>query len=291
MTISSNTCTKTKTKTNTQNTNGRYYRDEIVQKYFITNMSHIKNMIKSVKNSITHNLMNDNVMNNNRMNDIVMNDIVMNDIMMNDSVMNDNRMNDNRMNDSMMYDNRMNDNVMNDSEMDNNEIMQDLTLNKGYDKKTQLDFIIGRGRNLPKGFMNIPMNVEFEKRNVIFIDPDPRMNADIKQWLRDVDFRYYGIFKDQDPDSLINLRFIFDWSSFYCGAIDEMINVISKIDHQCEILVPLDNDEHTVPDIIKQSFNGSNFNIMIIHGYYPLFDPRINLKIINPFKYIVIKYR
>lgn len=134
------------------------------------------------------------------------------------------------------------------------------------------DFIIGRGKNAPRSYMNFPLNPKLRKRNLIYIDPNPSMDSDIKQMLHDVDFSFFGICKEQDPMEEINVRFFFDWSTFYCTAVQSLTNVILGIGRKCQIFVPLNNDEKTIPSDVKRELCSDIFTLTIVEGTYPLFD-------------------
>lgn len=167
------------------------------------------------------------------------------------------------------------------------------------------DFIIGRGRNEPTNYMNLPINPMFLSRNVVFIDCNPDTHADIQQRIEDVDFSYFGICKDQDPLELISVNIIFDWSSFYCGAMQNLTRIITNIGRRCRIFIPLDRPNNTIPKDIMQVLNNDVFTITLTDGIYPLFDWTkegdnclgINLltgkqknisELVNPDKYILI---
>lgn len=154
------------------------------------------------------------------------------------------------------------------------------------------DFIIGRGKNDPSGYMNFPLNPIFSKRNIVFIDANPIMNADIKQLLHHVDFNNFGICHNQDPMEVIDVRFLFDWSSFYCGALQNLNEIISKIGRKCQIFVPLSKDENTIPIEIKGTLSNKIFMITLVEGYYPLFnwnnESQTIKDYINPNRYIRI---
>ena len=138
--------------------------------------------------------------------------------------------------------------------------------------RAHFDFIVGRGRSYPKGYINFPLNPFFIHRNVVYIDPNPDMNADVLKYLDDVDFSNYGICDSHDPDCKIDVRIIFDWSSFYCGALSNLTNTITKIGRRCQILVPLNAPESLIPSEIIRELDNNIFTISIVEGAYPLFD-------------------
>ena len=134
------------------------------------------------------------------------------------------------------------------------------------------DFIIGRGQNEPNEYLNFPLNPLFNNRNIIYIDPNPQMNADIKQPLQDVDFSFFGLCKYQDVNETIRVRFIFDWSSFYCGALECLTDIVLKLGRRCQILVPLNKDEPMLPKNIINTLNNKLFTLSTAEGKYILFD-------------------
>jgi len=164
-----------------------------------------------------------------------------------------------------------------------------------------IDFIVGRGHNNPDKYMNIPINPELLNRNIIYIDPNPEMNADIKQLMHLVDYSVFDIKKNS-----IKTRFMFDWSSFYCGGLQYLEEVAKQIDYEFEVLVPLEKNENNISSTIQSTLNkNERFNVAIVNGKYPLFDwsntnlseytkSSQNIKslsdLINPEKYIIIKF-
>ena len=128
------------------------------------------------------------------------------------------------------------------------------------------DFIIGRGKIDIPGYLNLPINKYLQSRNIIFIDPDERVGADIQQNVQDVNFSQY------DDNKIINIRFIFDWSCFYCTAIYGIVSIVQKLNRKCQFLIPLGIDEKTIPDIIKITLRRPFIKLDLIEGLYPLFD-------------------
>lgn len=175
-------------------------------------------------------------------------------------------------------------NAMNIMEIENTQKSMD------YD---HIDFIVGRGKNYPSECMNIPMNPLLNARNIILIDSNPMMGADIIDLLGNIDFTNFGISSQQDPQNLINLRFIFDWSTFYCSAIDSMVKITKHLKHKMEILVPMESTDQWIPSEILEVMDDPMYRITVEDGYYPLFDPEVKdsdqlKRIINTEKYIRI---
>ena len=158
----------------------------------------------------------------------------------------------------------------------------DILFNNAFCENEHYDFIVGRGHNEPKDYINLPINPAFAKRNVVFIDSNPRVNADIQQSIQDIDFSHFGICKEQkqnqyqyqnqDFNESININFIFDWSSFYCGAMHNLVNIMNNLGRKCRIFIPLDRPHDTIPNDIMQSLENDMFEIVIKDGLYPLFD-------------------
>lgn len=127
------------------------------------------------------------------------------------------------------------------------------------------DFIVGRGHTEPSGYMNFPINPIFNNRNIIYIDPNIAMNADIKQPLHEVDFSVFNI---EDA----KIRFIFDWSSFYCGALQTLTDTMKKLNKSCQIFVPLNKDEKSIPRDIVNTLINKIYTLSTTEGKYILFD-------------------
>lgn len=145
-------------------------------------------------------------------------------------------------------------------------------LEKKEEPQPHIDFVVGRGRVYPNGYMNIPLNPSLQSRNVIFIDPSDAVHADVKQYVQEVDYSQFGITSQQDRNHDIRVRFIFDWSSFYCGAMQGMEDVARQLGRPFEILVPLSHDEPDVPPDVKRVFNNRIYIPTAEIGEYPLFD-------------------
>jgi hypothetical protein len=162
---------------------------------------------------------------------------------------------------------------------------KDITINT----KTHIDFIVGRGKIYPKGCLNIPLNSKLKDRNIITIDPLPDMDADLKQPIQDVNFGIFGITRDQDPDAKIDVRIFFDWSSFYCGAMQSLTDIMMRIGRKCQIFVPLNNDENNIPGDVKRYLISDIFTLNLVEGHYPMFDWSYEInQYVNPNRYMRI---
>jgi hypothetical protein len=181
----------------------------------------------------------------------------------------------------------------------------DFYLNINNIEQEHYDFIVGRGRNELPDYMNLPINPVFASRNVVFIDCNPNMQADIQQRIEYVDFSWFGICNEQDPHERISVNIIFDWSSFYCGAMQNLKNIVTSIGRRCHIFVPLDSTSNNIPIDISRELQTSIFTIIVKDGRYPLFDwnkdsdislginpmtgkRKIISELVNPNKYMII---
>ena len=158
--------------------------------------------------------------------------------------------------------------------------------------RQHIDFVVGRGHAYPRGYLNIPLNPLMATRCVVYIDPNPDMRADVRQYLQDVDFAEYMITPLDDPDGLVEVRFIFDWSSFYCGAMQLLDSIVKRLGRRCQILVPLCDDEPAIPPDVHRGLGKNKlFSLTTVEGMYPLFDwTRPDLcGEVNPHRYMVIR--
>lgn len=169
-----------------------------------------------------------------------------------------------------------------------------ININHNNQTKKHIDFIIGRGREDTTGFLNLPINRKLLDRNIIYIDSNCE-TADIKKYIEDVDFSLFNITKDIDKNEEISIRFIFDWSTFYCSALRNLPLIAKKLNRRFKVLVPLYTDENDIPYDIKNTLNDSIFTISLVNGKYPLFDWNNNINdnnkvydYINKDKYIMI---
>ena len=92
--------------------------------------------------------------------------------------------------------------------------------------------------------------------------------------LEDVDFTQIG-FSDQITD----IRIYFDWSTFYCSALPNLVDVLirikQKIGRSVIVYAPLYPDDKTMPGDVKRYLvdNAPDIvQLMMVYGSYPLFD-------------------
>jgi len=170
-------------------------------------------------------------------------------------------------------------------------IKNSLYIPNDFVNRKHIDFVIGRGRNEPKGYMNFPINPKILSRNIVYVDPNKDMESDEKKELHCVDFRKYKICRDQDPSELTDVRFIFDWACFYCSALPHLFDTIINIGRRCQIIVPLTNDENIIPNEIKSVLWSKIFTLAIAEGNYPLFNWSVHSELknhVNQNRYILI---
>ncbi len=158
--------------------------------------------------------------------------------------------------------------------------------------KQHMYFIVGRGRNSNVRSL-ISEDASIKDMNIIYIDLNPEMRADIQSSLDAIKF------DELDLPNDIDIRFIFDWSTFYCSAIYAFKEIAKQLKRKFMIYVPLYIDEKKIPNEIKREFIDppTNFKVEIIEGLYPLFDWNKKTSnghkvssYINPNLYVVIKY-
>lgn len=140
------------------------------------------------------------------------------------------------------------------------------------DAKYHIDFIVGRGRKTHSGELNIPLNPLFLTRNTVYIDADKSLQPDIGQELYKINFEVFGITREQDPDNAISVRVLFDYSSFYCGAIQSIHTISTQLKRPYKVYVPLPPNEHKVPTDMTGILWHKCYKFELACGKYPLFD-------------------
>lgn len=145
-----------------------------------------------------------------------------------------------------------------------------LILQDSLENCNHIYFIVGRGRNPTQGGMNIPLNSQMKNCHCIFIDAIEK-SADIVQQIEEIDFSTLGISKGQKYEK-IELRFYFDWSSFYCGAVQDFTAIAQRLNRPFSIWVPLSKGESKVPSDVKRHLDSPIFTLTTAEGKYPLFD-------------------
>ena len=137
---------------------------------------------------------------------------------------------------------------------------------------SHFDFIIGRGRKSHPGGLNLPLHPKFSHRNVVFIDADKDVHPDVCSTLRDVDFACFGIDNKQDIDHSIQLRFMFDVSSAFCGGIQSLHGIFCQLRRPFEVFIPLNTNEFCIPSDMKRILWQPVFQLCLVHAPYPLLD-------------------
>ena len=128
-------------------------------------------------------------------------------------------------------------------------------------------FVIGRGRSPINGGFNFPENPKLKDMNVVYVDANNNSRPDINRHIQNVNFDVF--FPTLHNTKII---FMFDWSSFYCNAMDALKCISKRIKQRFAVLVPLGINEYDVPSEITQTLTDTMFEICIVHGKYPLFN-------------------
>lgn len=159
-------------------------------------------------------------------------------------------------------------------------------------KQKHIDFVVGRGRVKYTGGLNLSMSPAFQTRNVVYIDQDSDTRPDITEKFEQLDLTNFGITNNDDPEHDIHIRFIFDWSSFYCGAFLGIHHISTHLRRPYSILVPLHAHENHMPPEIQRVLWQKHYTKNIISGNYPLFDwsTRNVSNFVNPDVYVEISY-
>ncbi|AYV77572.1 MAG: hypothetical protein Dasosvirus8_6 [Dasosvirus sp.] len=157
-------------------------------------------------------------------------------------------------------------------------------------QRKHIDFIVGRGRLAPQGYLNIPLSDYMKTRNIVFVDPALEHDADIQKLIENVNFSNYRITHLEDPNEMIDVNIIFDWSTFYCTALQSMKAIADKIGRRFKVYVPLAPDEKKIPSIIKEHLSNPKFIVTIVEAQYPMFkiDQEEYKNIMNMEQYMLI---
>lgn len=163
------------------------------------------------------------------------------------------------------------------------EILEDTQEDMPF--KNRLNIIVGRGRTDQKGNKNLPLNIGPESgidpNYIMYVDPDIKLDADIQIVIEEIDF-----IKLEFADHITDIRIYFDWSTFYCTAIHNIIDIIQVLHEVLEkdvtVYVPLYPEDKTIPSDVKRliidnklrknKIMSSKIKVMIVHDEYPLFD-------------------
>lgn len=173
--------------------------------------------------------------------------------------------------------------------------LQDISIDKSSGNVTQhqthvrsytnrLNIVVGRGRVDPRGYRNLPLNIgkiipdALDPDYVMYVDPDPRVDADLQTTIEDVDFVALDL-----ADRLTDIRIYFDWSTFYCTAmhrITDVLHTLSRVlGRSVKVYAPLYPDDKGVPADVARiladkavKLKMPDMSIRIVQGAYPLFD-------------------
>lgn len=158
-------------------------------------------------------------------------------------------------------------------------------------------FVVGRGHSYVTGGFNIPENPTLKNFNVVYVDANPNTKPDIAGHIQNLNFDALC-----PNDSNIKKFFLFDWSTFYCNALDSLKKIAKRFDMDFDVYVPLGSNENTIPSEVEWLLSDYIFNVTIEFGKYPLFNWDKNMDklnngrdytadIINENAYMVIEVR
>ena len=166
---------------------------------------------------------------------------------------------------------------------------------------TKLTLIVGRGRLDVQGNLNLPLNGGIARDSyILFVDSTDVSDPDIQSNIEELDFTTLGI-----SSEITSIKLYFDWSSFYCTAMQNIVAMMNKISRTMRravtICAPLYPGDKTIPDDVKRNIlesplNDGDIKLMLVYDAYPLFDWEIeNEKIrenfranVNPDSYLMI---
>lgn len=158
-------------------------------------------------------------------------------------------------------------------------------------------FVVGRGHSPVTGGFNIPENPTLRNFNVVYVDVNPNTKPDIAGHIQNLNF---NALCPNIPNTKI--FFLFDWSTFYCNAMDSLKKIAKRFNMDFDVYVPLGSNENTIPSEVEWSLSDHIFNVTIEFGKYPLFNWDKNMDkfnngqnstadIINENAYMVIEVR
>ena len=86
-------------------------------------------------------------------------------------------------------------------------------------------------------------------------------------------------------DVITDIRIYFDWSTFYCSALPNLVRMLkhfkNELNRSIKVYAPLYPDDRSLPNDVKKYLidipNSNpnlnfNLNVMLVYGPYPLFD-------------------
>lgn len=151
----------------------------------------------------------------------------------------------------------------------NNLYSMDLDKLKNY---YHLFVIVGRGRHDLDGCLNLPLNPQLDNINTLYVDPNAEYKPDVVAHVQNLNFDSFGVTQNTDINGQINLFFCFDYSSFFCTALDALPLMAKHINRPFVVFVPLGPNENSIPSEVPHILHEPHFSVKLIYGRYPLFD-------------------
>jgi hypothetical protein len=146
----------------------------------------------------------------------------------------------------------------------------------GMSWDSRVNIIVGRGRKEVEGNMNLPLNPIFDFSYVMYVDESPFSDPDVQMKIEDIDFSQFGF-----GDNVTDIRIYFDWSSFYCTAMHNIAQLITRFKYEVgksvKVYVPLYVEDKSLPGDVKRCVIDSplydaNVRLSMVYGKYPLFN-------------------
>ena len=146
-----------------------------------------------------------------------------------------------------------------------------------FDTPSRLNIVVGRGRRDIEGGMNFPLNPAIEVcPYLMYVDQNEGPDPDVQTKIEDLKLEEIGL----SPE-ITDLRVYFDWSSFYCTAMQGIVRFMNRVKSTMglpiTIYVPLYTDDKSLPGDVKRNIvdspeNRGDTRVMIVYGAYPMFD-------------------
>jgi hypothetical protein len=154
---------------------------------------------------------------------------------------------------------------------------QDEENEEEYEDSFRLNVVVGRGRRDLKGGLNFPLNPAIEVcPYLLYVDQNEEPDPDIWTKIEDLRIEEIGL----SPD-ITSVRVYFDWSSFYCTAMQEIVRFMNRVRSvtgmSVTVYAPLYADDKSLPGDVKRCVvdsqeNKGDIRLMLVCGTYPLFD-------------------
>jgi hypothetical protein len=170
----------------------------------------------------------------------------------------------------------INESDCNESDCNESDFISDeIPIDIKCETNDRVNIIVGRGRNEVQGYRNLPLNNIFNNSNILYIDSNEYSDPDILGLLEDIDFTQIGF-----TDIITDIRIYFDWSTFYCTALPNLIKILNhfknELNRSIKVYVPLYPDDKSLPSDVKKYLIDDNLHlnmkVMLVYGLYPLFE-------------------